>query len=93
MDPFCILSMSVMLSCLFIAALWSPAGKRAKLLALLYVMFSCVFVTIPCGVLSQVWYLIVSIPDLCLLPYFKLQAVLQIYSKYDIDLNTPRSYW
>ena len=44
--------------------------ERANLLALLYVMFSCVFVTFPCGVLGQVWYLIVLIPDLCLLPYF-----------------------
>ena len=33
--------------------------------------FSCVFVTFPCGVLGQVWYLIVSIPDLCLLTYFE----------------------
>ena len=44
--------------------------ESANLLALLYVMFSCVFVTFPCGVLGQVWYLIESIPDLCLLPYF-----------------------
>ena len=29
-----------------------------------FVMFDCVFVTIPCGILGQVWYLIVSIPDL-----------------------------
>ena len=27
------------------------------------------FVTFPCGVLGQVWYLIVPIPDLCLLTY------------------------
>ena len=47
--------------------------KRANLLALLYVMFSCVFVSFPYGVLGQVWYLIVSIPDLCLLSYFELQ--------------------
>ena len=40
--------------------------ERADLLALLYVMFSCVFVTFPCGVLCQVWCLIISIPDLCL---------------------------
>ena len=46
--------------------------KRADLLALLYVMFSCGFVTFPYGVLCQVWYLIVSIPDLCLLSYFVL---------------------
>ena len=44
--------------------------ERAKLLAFLCVMFYCVFVTFLCGVLGQVWYLIVSIPDLCLLTYF-----------------------
>ena len=26
---------------------------------------NCVFVTFPCGILGQVWYLIVSFPDLC----------------------------
>ena len=45
--------------------------ERAYLLALLYVMFSCVFVTSPYGILGQVRYLIVSIPDLCLLTYFE----------------------
>ena len=53
-----------MLSRLFIAALWSPAGKGMASL-LLFVMFNCVFVTLSCGILGQVWYLIVSIPDLC----------------------------
>ena len=43
--------------------------ERAILLALLYVMFSCVFVTFLRGVLGQVWYLIVSIPDRCLLTF------------------------
>ena len=33
-------------------------------MALLYVMFHCVFVSFQYGVLGQVWYLIVSIPDL-----------------------------
>ena len=33
-------------------------------------MFNCVFATFPCGTLGQVWYLIVSIPDLCQLSYF-----------------------
>ena len=33
------------------------------------------FVTFPCGVLSQVWCLIVSIPDLCLLTYIKCIVV------------------
>ena len=47
--------------------------ERANFLAFLYVMFSCVcfLSSFPCGVLGQVWYFIVSIPDLCLLPYFK----------------------
>ena len=43
---------------------------RANLLAVLCVMFYCAFVTFPCGVLGQMWYLIVSISDLCLLTYF-----------------------
>ena len=37
------------------------------LLALLYVMFHCNFVTFQYGVLGQVWSLIVSIPDLSFL--------------------------
>ena len=44
--------------------------ERAYLLALLHVMFNCVFVTFPFGVLGQVWYLIASISDICLLPNF-----------------------
>ena len=44
--------------------------EMADLLALLCVVFSCVFVTFPCGAMGQVWYLIISIPDLSLLPYF-----------------------
>ena len=42
--------------------------ERAGLLALLCMMFSCVFVAFSCGVLGRVWYLVVSIPGLCLLP-------------------------
>ena len=60
---------SVILSCLFIVALLSPAGKRVDLLALLCAVLSSTFSTFSCGVLGQVWYSIVSIPDLCLLPY------------------------
>ena len=47
----------------------SPAGKGLTSL-LLFVMFNCVFVTFPCDILGQAWYLIVSIPDLCRLSYF-----------------------
>ena len=52
-----------MLSRLLIAALWSPAGKGLTPW-LSFVTFNCVFVTFPYGILGQVWYLIVSIPDL-----------------------------
>ena len=65
MDHLCYLYLVfVMLSRLFIAALCSPAGKGLTSW-LLFVMFNCTFVTFPCGILGQVWYLIVSIPDLC----------------------------
>ena len=37
----------------------------------LFVMYNCDFVTFPCGILGQVWYLIVLIPDLCRLSYFQ----------------------
>ena len=45
-------------------------SKRADLLALLCLTFCCDCVTFPYGVLGRVWNLIVSIPELCLLPYF-----------------------
>ena len=38
--------------------------ERADLLALVCDV-SLFLVTFPCGILGQVWYLIVSIPDLC----------------------------
>ena len=66
---FCPAVLSV--PCRLVVTCW----ERAYLLALLYVMFSCVFVTFPYGVLVQIWYLIVSIPVLCLLLYlFQLNA-------------------
>ena len=58
-----------MLLHLFIAALWSPDGK-GLIYWLSFVMSNCDFVTFQCGILGQVWYLIVPIPDLCCLSYF-----------------------
>ena len=71
--------------------------ERADLLALLCVMFSCVFVTFRFGVLVQIcqmWfsYLIVSIPDLCLPLYYdyngnlKLLAILLFQGKHNITV-------
>ena len=59
----------VMLLCWFSAALWSSAEKGLTSW-LLFVKSHCAFVTLPCGILCQVWYLIVSIPDLCDLSHF-----------------------
>ena len=61
--------MFLMFSRLFIAALWSPSGKGLTSWLLL-VMFIVFFVYLPCGILGQVWYLIVSFPDLFSFSYF-----------------------
>ena len=53
----------VLLSRLFIAALWSPAGKGLTS-GLLFVMSNCDFVTFPGGIMGQLWCFIVLIPDL-----------------------------
>ena len=50
--------------CCLVVTCW----ETADLLAL--VCDVCVFDTFPCGILGQVWYLLVSIPDLCQLSYF-----------------------
>ena len=84
MDHLCYVCLVfVMLWRLFIAALWSPAGKGLTSL-LLFAAFNCVFATFPCGILGQVWYLIVSSPDACRLSYFKYRNIIRV-SKY---LNT-----
>ena len=53
--------------CLYVVTCW----ERADLLALVcgVQLRVCHF---PIGILGQVWYLIVSIPDLCTLTYFDL---------------------
>ena len=44
---------------LFVDAVWSPAGK-----GLSFVISNCDIVTFPLVSWGQVWFLIVSIPDL-----------------------------
>ena len=51
--------------CSFVVNCW----ERANFLALFCAMSYCGFVTFPFGVLGQMWYLIVSIPDLCHLTF------------------------
>ena len=76
------------LSRLFITALWSPAWKGLTSL-LLFVTFNCVFVTFPCGILCQVRYLIVSIPDFCRLSYFEFSKVYVISTYRKLKSKIP----
>ena len=73
MDFLCFCSVLCLLclcALLFICALWSPAGKGLTSW-LSFVVSNCEFVSI--GILGQVWYLIVLIPDLCTLTYFNVK--------------------
>ena len=57
------MSVFVAKSCLFLAVLFFFIYlERADLLVFLYLMFSCVFATLPYVVLGQMCYMIVSIP-------------------------------
>ena len=53
--------------CCLVVTCW----EGADLLGLVGDVY-CTFVTFPCGVLDQVWYLIVSCSDLCRLSYSNL---------------------
>ena len=63
--------------------------ERADHLALLCVIFYCVFVTFLCGVLGRVWYLIVSISDLCPLTYFENRGSYKVLGTVQSRYNTP----
>ena len=69
-----------MLLCLFIAAMWSPAGKGLTSW-LSFMVLNCVFVTFPCGILGQVWYLIAPIPNLCPLSYLDKQSFFREFTR------------
>ena len=47
-----------------ICTLWSPAGKGVTSW-LSFIVSNCDFVTFPIGILGQVWYLTLSIPNIC----------------------------
>ena len=70
MDHFCYLCfVFVMFSCLFIVALWSPAGKGlTSWLSYLW----CFIVLLSLS--HVVSWVIVSIPDICILSYFYKQV-------------------
>ena len=76
MDLFGVCGHTVLsITCGLLVTYW----ERADLLALLYVNFSCVFVTFPYGVLGQIWYLIVSIPDILPLVFLSLYWLIYIF--------------
>ena len=61
----CVCHALVSAHCCLVLTCW----ERADLLALVCDV-NCDFVTFPCGILGQVWYVIVSSSDLCRLSYF-----------------------
>ena len=70
MDLLCFCSVLCLLCLcarLFICALWSPAGKGLTSWLSFVASTVCHY---PIGILGQVWYFIVSIPDLCTLTYY-----------------------
>ena len=61
----------------------ATCGERADLLALVGDLY-CIFVTFPSVILGQVWYLIVSFPDLCLLSYFVMDYLFAFFATFSL---------
>ena len=67
--------MFVVFACLLIIELWSSAWKGLTSWRSCVLCF-IIFITFPCGILGQVWCLIVSIPGRCLLLYRSLLSLI-----------------
>ena len=61
---FCVSHSFASVYCCLVVTCW----ERADILAIVGDIY-CIFVTFPCGILGQAWYLIESFPELCLLSY------------------------
>ena len=68
---FCVSHALASVYCCLVITSW----ERTDLLTLVVDVY-CMFVTFPCGILGQVWYMIVSFPDLCLPSYFETTPLL-----------------
>ena len=68
---YCVSHTFVSVHCCLVVTCW----ERAVLLALVGDVY-CFFVTFSCCTLGQVWYLIVSFPNLCRLSYFHISQKL-----------------
>ena len=64
----CISGTFAYVHCCLVVTSW----ERADLLLVMFIVF---FVTFPLGIPDQVWYLIVSSPDLCRLSYFSNRRI------------------
>ena len=75
----CVSNAFASVHCCLVVTCW----ERADLLALVGDVY-CIFVIFPCSILGQVWYLIVSFPDICHLSYFLSNKVIEsgMQSKY-----------
>ena len=69
MDHLCFLCLVFLMFCVCSLLPCGHLMEETDLLAPVGDVY-CIFVTYPCGILSQMWYLIVSFPDLCHLSYF-----------------------
>ena len=69
----CVSHAFVSVNCCLVVTYW----ERDDLLAFVGDVYCFFFVTFPCSILGQVWYLIILVPDLCRLSYFyKLHKML-----------------
>ena len=77
---YCVSHAFASVHCCLVVTCW----ERADLLTLVSDVYS-IFVSFPCCILGQVWYLIISFPDLCHLSYFfvkyKLKYVHEVLVK------------
>ena len=69
MLTICVFVCVLCFSCFCPCSLLPCGHLLGKGLALVFDVY-CIFVTFPCGGLDQVWYMVVSFPDLCRLSYF-----------------------
>ena len=72
--PVCTMSLCTSVYLSFVVTCWERADLMALVCSVL--LRVCHF---PIGILGQVWYLIVSIPDLCTLTYFVF-VMLSVYN-------------
>ena len=79
----CVSHVFASVHCCLVVTCW----ERADLLILVGDVY-CIFLTFLCGVLGQVWCLIVSFPDLCSLSYFALE--LNVVTLVRFEPATPR---